>query len=74
VHLPGEGAADVVYEGITPVNLIRRVLNASVGTDLPALPDESYLSSDSDGRHLLTDVTGRTDRSSGADIEPRDAG
>lgn len=81
VYLPGGARRDVVYEDITPVNVIRGVLNSCLGTDLPALQDESFLSTDSDGRHLLTNVTGAArstgeDRrgDSGAHIEPRSAG
>jgi hypothetical protein len=41
-YLPGTGQAGL-YPSITPVNSFRVVFNAYFGTDLPILPDRSYI-------------------------------
>jgi hypothetical protein len=43
-YLPGAGS-EGLYDGITPVNSFRLVLNNYFGANLELLPDESYLSS-----------------------------
>ena len=42
-YLP-EGGAEGLYEGISPVNTFRVVLNQYFGEDLPLLEDISYFS------------------------------
>lgn len=43
-YLPGEGAADLLYESISPVNTFRLVFNQYFGGRASLLPDVSYYS------------------------------
>jgi hypothetical protein len=45
-YLPGEGA-QALYSSITPVNIFRMIFDQYFGSDLPLLPDKSYLSKNS---------------------------
>ncbi len=45
-YLPGEGA-QALYSSITPVNIFRLIFDRYFGSDLPLLPDNSYLSKNS---------------------------
>ena len=54
-HLPGNGDIPL-YEGITPVNTFRVILNHYFGTDYELLEDESYFAPYS-RPYALTNVT-----------------
>ena len=58
-HLPGVSGSELnalgFYDRISPVNLFRIVFNAYFGTDLPMLPDVTYLSPDYDHMYDLVE-------------------
>ncbi len=61
-YWPG-GHYDSLHSSLTPINGIRALLNAQLGTELPARPDRSFISSW--GRpYELIDVTDELDRAS----------
>jgi len=58
-YLPEQGEADL-YEGITPVNTFRIILNQYFGTNYELLDDESYFSTVS-GPYVFMNVTDEMD-------------
>jgi hypothetical protein len=58
-RLPGQDAASVLYDTITPVNLFRRIFNACLGTELQKLPDRSFFCNTYHHFQTMTDVTDR---------------
>jgi sulfatase-like protein len=59
VHMPGIEAG--VYPHLSPVNVFRVVFNSYFGTELPLLPDESYVPTDKDRPYVWTRITDRLD-------------
>ena len=55
-YLP-DGGSDLLYEGITPVNTFRVVLNFYFGTKLPMLADRSYAISSDEEVYSFYDIT-----------------
>jgi hypothetical protein len=64
LHLPG-GSGEILYPGITPVNLFRALLDHLLGAGLGPLPDRSYFSTARRTYHFH-DVTDRARRPGGA--------
>ncbi|HEV8572831.1 MAG TPA: hypothetical protein VGR49_07265 [Actinomycetota bacterium] len=57
-YLPGEGGPDP-HPSITPVNTFRLVFDRYFGSDLPLLPDRSYVYTDLRHLYEFVDVTDR---------------
>jgi hypothetical protein len=55
-HLPGRGS-DLLYPSISPVNSLRVVFNAYLGTSLPLLPDRVYRHDSEKRPYSFVDVT-----------------
>ena len=55
-YLP-DGGSEVLYEGITPVNTFRVVLNFYFGTKLPKLEDRNYAISSDEEAYSFYDIT-----------------
>lgn len=53
--VPG-GPGDDLYDSMTSVNTFRVILNRAFGTDLPLLPDETYLADHTKGEYSLNRV------------------
>jgi hypothetical protein len=58
IYLPGLTHTGL-YEGITPVNTFRLVLDDYFGAHLPLLPDTTYVFQDFDHPYVFSDVTSR---------------
>lgn len=59
VYFPGGRGVEALYATITPVNVMRVVLNECFGAHLNLLPDRSFLSVNHDGWYRLHEVTER---------------
>lgn len=71
-HLPGV-ADPGLYPSVSPVNSFRLVFNAYFGTDLPLLPDRSYVFRDRTDIYQLVDISDRVaseDEESAAGVGP----
>jgi hypothetical protein len=56
-YLP-DGGDKILYEGITPVNTFRMILNYYFGTNLQKLPDKNYFTS-GNKPYIFTEITGK---------------
>jgi hypothetical protein len=71
-YLPGvdDPASVGLHPDITPVNTFRVVLNTYFGTDLPLLPDRSYVFSDEAHFYDWVDITDVLREEPGTEIRP----
>jgi hypothetical protein len=60
IHLP-RGGNEALYDGMTPVNSFRVILNYYFGTDLEMKPDISYYENPTYGKFNFRDVTDQLD-------------
>lgn len=58
-RIPGKDMGTILYDGLSPVNLFRRVFNTCFGTALSPLPDRSYFCATYHPLETMTDVTER---------------
>lgn len=61
LYVPGADPTTLLPQDVTGVNVARLLVDAALGTDLPELPDRSYVFPTPDDLYDFTDVTGRLD-------------